>query len=110
MIARIAVTITIFALALAGAAACRAPAGAAQDPTQESSMISKEQAIEAARAAIEGKVELSPGGGVEVVLQGNVYVVTFTRNDPPGTRGPDYDARVKIDARTGNVTELLGSS
>jgi hypothetical protein len=106
MIARI----TMLALVLASTPACRSPTTAAQEPMQEPSMISKAEAIEAARAALQGNVELSPGGGVEVVLQGNVFVVTFTRNDPPGTRGPDYDAQVKVDARTGKVTELLGGS
>lgn len=73
-------------------------------------MISKEEAIQSARTALQGNVDLSPGGGVEVVQRGDVYVVTFTRNDPPGTRGPAYDAQVTVDARTGKVTELLGGS
>lgn len=38
------------------------------------------------------------------------FVVTFTRNDPPGTRGPDHDARVLVDAHTGKVTELHAAS
>jgi uncharacterized membrane protein YkoI len=97
-----------------GVSGCQATPQAAEPEStaaeHEKAMISKDEAIRIARKAIEGGVELSEGGGVEVVQQGEVYIVTFTRNDPPGTRGPDYDARVTINARTGEVIELLGSS
>jgi hypothetical protein len=68
--------------------------------------VSQEEAIRAARAVLVCNVELAPGGGVEVTRRGPFFVVTFTRNDPPGTRGPDHDARVLVDAHTGRVTEL----
>jgi uncharacterized membrane protein YkoI len=101
-------------LASLGVSGCRATPQAPEPESsaaeQEKAMISKDEAIRIAREAIEGGVELSEGGGVEVVRQGEVYIVTFTRNDPPGRRGPDYDARVTINARTGEVIELLGSS
>jgi hypothetical protein len=69
-------------------------------------VISEEEAIRAAREALAGNVELSPGGGVEVARQDAVFIVIFTREDPPGTCGPVYDARVEVDACTGKVTDL----
>lgn len=73
-------------------------------------MISEDDAVRIARKALEGNVELSAGGGVKVELRDEVYTVTFTRNDPPGTRGPDYVAQVTVDGRSGTVTALLGGS
>jgi hypothetical protein len=71
------------------------------------SEVSEEAAIRAARAVLVGNVELSPGGGIEVARRGPVFVVTFTRDVPPGpSGGPDHDARVEVDAHTGRVTEL----
>jgi len=68
--------------------------------------VSQEVAIQAAREVLVGNAELSPGGGVEIVRQGRVFVVTFTRTDPPGTPGPAYDARAWVSVHTGRVTEL----
>lgn len=71
--------------------------------------ISDEQAVAAARAAVAGAVELS-GGPVSVNRQGDTVVVEFGCDLPPGTRGPDYDARVTLDAKSGAVREILGAS
>lgn len=71
--------------------------------------ISDEQAVAAARAAVAGTVEIS-GGPVSVSRRGDTVVVEFGCDLPPGTRGPDYDARVTLDAKTGTVREILGSS
>jgi hypothetical protein len=98
-------------LGLVGAG-CRYPGETTETPStsliRKSTMLTQDEAIEVARRAIAGKVELQKGSHVTVERKGDAYVVTFVRIDPPGTRGPDYDARVTIDADTGKVTELLG--
>jgi len=71
--------------------------------------ISEAEAVRVAREILVDNVELSPGGGVEVTRRGPVFVVTFTRSDPPEA-GPAYDARVEVDAHLGRVTELLVDS
>lgn len=78
--------------------------------TADQTDIGSERALEIARRAIAGKVELTSPGSVEVERKGRAYVVTFKRNNPPGVRAADYDARVAIDAHTGDVIELLGGS
>lgn len=72
--------------------------------------IGQERAVEIARGAIAGKVTLTSTASLRVERKGATYVVTWERHDPPGTRGPDFDARVTIDAQTGAVLELLGGS
>jgi hypothetical protein len=71
--------------------------------------ITGAEAEQIAREAIEGIVDLS-GGPVTVETDGGSYVVTFRRNDPPGVRGPDYDAKVTLDRGSGEVIEILGGS
>lgn len=73
-------------------------------------MITESSAIEIAEKAIEGKVELQEGSHIVAKLQKGRYIVTFVRVNPPGVRGPDYDARVTIDAKTGDILEILGGS
>jgi uncharacterized membrane protein YkoI len=72
--------------------------------------ISEARAIEIARQAIQGKVDLQSPGAVTVKRERGRYVVIFEHYNPPGVRGPDYDAKVTIDAMTGDVIELLGGS
>jgi hypothetical protein len=71
--------------------------------------IPESAALAIARNAIAGKVELQAGSPVTVVRRKNCYVVTFVHRLPPGVRGPDYDAEVTIDGRTGEVLEVLGA-
>ncbi len=73
-------------------------------------MITESSAIEIAQEAIVNKVELQNDAPITATLEGERYVVIFERNDPPGVRGPDYDAKVTIDARSGEVLEILGGS
>lgn len=79
-------------------------------PQRGSAVITEEKAIEIARQAIVGKVTLSQGGSVKAALQNDRYVVTFTRVNPPGRLGPDYDAQVTVDAKSGEVLQVLGAS
>jgi hypothetical protein len=71
--------------------------------------ITPSEAERIAREAIEGIVDLT-GGAVTVEAHDGCYVVTFGRNDPPGVRGPDFDAKVTLDRQTGEVLEILGAS
>ncbi len=72
--------------------------------------ISGARAIEIARLAVEGRAELTTPSNVEVERRGGVFIVTFPRCNPPGVRAADYDARVTIAARTGEVVEILAAS
>jgi hypothetical protein len=75
-----------------------------------SGRISHAAAVDAARKAIQGKVTLTQPGEVRVSDDGDRIVVEFTRRNAPGERGPDYEARVTLDARSGQVIEVLGGS
>lgn len=100
-------------LGLVGAG-CQEPAETTAVPgtslNRKSTMLTSDEALAIARKAIAGKAELQKGAPVSVERKDGAYVVTFVHINPPGTRGPDYDARVTIDAETGKVTELLGAS
>jgi hypothetical protein len=72
--------------------------------------IGSQRAVEIANEAILGKAEVSPTSTVSVEKRGQSYVVTYVRHNPPDVLTADYDARVIIDARTGEVLELLGAS
>lgn len=72
--------------------------------------ITEAQAIEIARRAIQGKIDLQSPDAVKVRRERGRYVVIFEHDNPPGVRGADYDAKVTIDRATGDVIELLGGS
>lgn len=90
---------------------CREPAEAIvkprSSPNAKSKILTSDEAVAIARHAIKGKVELQRGAPVTVELKGNVFVVTFLCILPPGTRGPDYDAQLTIDAETGKVIMFM---
>ncbi len=72
--------------------------------------LTAEEAIRIATLAIEGKITRQGSDPPEVIREGRRLVVTFPRNDPPGTLAPDYDARVTLDAVSGQVLSILGPS
>jgi uncharacterized membrane protein YkoI len=78
--------------------------------TQEDARISDDAAVRAARKAVRGHVTLTRGGEVRVENEDDRVVVEFVRRNAPGERGPDYEARVTLDARTGEVLDILGGS
>jgi hypothetical protein len=63
-----------------------------------------------ARAALAGLIELEQDGPVTVQRRGRHWVVEFGYENPPGVRGPDFEARVTLDADTGEVVEVLAGS
>ena len=73
-------------------------------------MISESRAIEIARAACAGKMEIPADVQPRVSVAGRRCVVVFPTKLPPGTRGADYHAKVTLDAKTGAVIEVLGGS
>ena len=73
-------------------------------------MISDDDAVAAARAALVGRVNPRPAAPVRVTREGARIIVEFGRLDPPGTRGPDYDARVSVDGESGRILAVLGGS
>jgi hypothetical protein len=72
--------------------------------------ISRERAVAIAREAIQGHVELTSPADVQIERKGKTFVVTFPRSNPPDVLAADYDARVTIDVRTGDVLKILGAS
>ena len=72
-------------------------------------MISAEKAVEIAQKAIKGKMKYDDAGKIRTELKDDQYVITFPfRPLGPTERGPDYAARVWVDARTGKVVKILG--
>jgi hypothetical protein len=72
-----------------------------------SEVIPRDRAIDIAQRAIAGKAQRQAGAPIVVELAGLDYIVTFVHLNPHGTLGADYDARVRIDAETGEVREIL---
>ncbi len=73
-------------------------------------MITAGQALDIAHAAALQHMQIDLANPIEVRLLDGRYIVTFVHSNPPGVRGPDYDARVTLDVATGNVLEILGAS
>ncbi len=73
-------------------------------------MITEAEAIEIAKEAIEGKIQPQTDSPITVQHHEGRYIITFVHITPSDMLGPDYDARVTIDARTGAVLEILGGS
>lgn len=68
------------------------------------------QAVVIATQAIAGTVARQAGSPVEVTRSAGRVTVTFVHTTPAHMLGADYDARVCIDAATGEVLQvLLGS-
>lgn len=72
--------------------------------------LTNEQAIEVARNAVKDCVTLQAGSPIRVEAHEKQIIVTFVHILPPGTRGPDYDAKVTIDAKSAAVLQLLVGS
>jgi hypothetical protein len=78
-------------------------------PSKECEMpLTDQQAINAATAAIEGKVSVPPGVVPLVERQADRIVVTWPTSHPPGYRGADFHAQVTLHPDTGDITQLLG--
>jgi hypothetical protein len=71
-------------------------------------VISDQRAVELARQACAGKVELPGDVAPSVVRSAGRVVVTFPTTLAPGTRGADYHARVTLDEASGRVVQVLG--
>jgi hypothetical protein len=80
------------------------------DVPEDQAAIGEARAIEIARGAVAGKVNLHEGEPVTVDVVEDTYVVTFEHVLPPGRLGPDYDAQVTLDRATGKVLKILAGS
>ncbi len=80
------------------------------DDERQDVRISREAAVDAAREAAGQHVVIPEGGEVRIEEGDAHLVVEFVRPRTPGERGPDYEARVTVDARTGEVLDILGGS
>jgi hypothetical protein len=83
-----------------------------QSESPSSKVTSREQAITIASGA--HNMEYHRDGQIEVELTNGQYIVTFPvdKTAKPGTRyrGPDYAAKVWVDAQTGKVLKALQGS
>ncbi|OGN87557.1 MAG: hypothetical protein A2158_07355 [Chloroflexi bacterium RBG_13_46_14] len=73
-------------------------------------MITQDEAIGIARKEIEGKIEIEENAPITAELENNQYIVTFGCILPPDTLGPDYAARVTIDAISGKIVNVLAGT
>ena len=64
------------------------------------------QALEIAENAIRGSVDLPPRASIHIDCSAEVYIVTFLHPDPPTGLRADYEARVTVDGRSGDVVEI----
>ena len=73
-------------------------------------MITQDEAIKIAKKEIRGKIKLQEEAPIEVELKNDRYIVTFVCILPPDTLGPDFSARVTIDALSGRILEILSGT
>ena len=73
-------------------------------------MITQDKAIAIAKKAIAGGIKTQESSPIEAELTDGQYIVTFVCIWPPETLGPDYSAKVTIDAYSGEVLEILAGS
>jgi len=66
-------------------------------------------AIRLAAAAIKGKITPADAARVHAVRRGEVWEVEWAATPGVG-RGPDFEARVTIDADSGRVIDILAGS
>ena len=84
------------------------PALPSSDSTPLTTMT-REKAIETARAACAGKVAIPENAPVRISEADGKVTVIFVQELPPGALGGDYHAKVTLDATSGEVMEILGS-
>lgn len=72
-------------------------------------IASAAQALAAARSAIAGRIEPRAGAEVSVRREGDRWTVEWAFAPAP-RRGPDFEARVEIDAGSGEVISILAGS
>ena len=73
-------------------------------------MITQDEAIKVAKKAIKGIIKPQKNAPIEVKLKNGQYIVVFVSVWPPGTLGPDFAAKVTLDASSGQVLEILGGA
>lgn len=82
--------------------------GCQDSSTPAGGPITPDDAVQIAVSACQGRVTLHNPKSARVSRDGAAYIVAFPSRLAPGTRGPDYDAKVRIDANSGQVLEVLG--
>ncbi|MDD4181511.1 MAG: PepSY domain-containing protein [Victivallaceae bacterium] len=68
--------------------------------------ISKEEAVAIAKKAY--SMQYDKNQSLKISLDEGIYTVVFPVDIPKDTWGPSYAAKVKIDAETGKVLQVLG--
>lgn len=74
---------------------------------RDEAMITEDEAIKIAKREIRGRVQTQKGAPITVKLSDDRFEVTFVHVTPPDSLGPGYDARVTIDAKTGEVLQAI---
>ncbi len=75
-----------------------------------SHVLDTSEVVKISRRYLVGKLELQDERPPVVELSGNKYIVTFPHVNPPRVRGPSYDARLTVDAVSGDVLQCLAGS
>ena len=88
----------------------RIPAAIMQkaEETPRSDYISKEKALEIARKV--NMMNYDKSQEVRIYLKGGVYTIIFPIKLPPGALGPDYAAKIEINAKSGKVISVMAGS
>ena len=47
---------------------------------------------------------------IRIYLAGGIYTIIFPIKLPPGALGPDYAAKIEIDAKSGKVISVMAGS
>jgi hypothetical protein len=76
----------------------------------DGSRITHAAALEIADEAVRDHVTIADAAPVRIMDDGEHIVIEFTRPLAAGERGPDYAARVTLDAQTGVILEILSCS
>jgi uncharacterized membrane protein YkoI len=75
----------------------------------EDGLLTEESALRIAHEKIKDDLVIPPECKAEISLRDDKYVITYPFRLAPGWRGPDYHAKVTLDARTGEVLEVLAA-
>ena len=79
----------------------------AEEPPR-SEYISREKALEIARKA--NMMNYDKSQEIRIYLAGGIYTIIFPIKLPPGALGPDYAAKIEIDAKSGKVISVMAGS
>jgi predicted small secreted protein len=75
----------------------------------EDGLVTEESALRIAHERIKDDIVIPTDCKPEISVKDDKYVITYPFRLAPGWRGPDYHAKVTVDARTGEILEVLAA-